>query len=324
MTLTNEGIVLLAKQAGITSFSALWQIKDSLKIKKTGHTGTLDTFADGLLVALTGRYTRLVPFITDCDKEYIAYLNFGSETDTLDPEGQVIKKAPLPEKKIFLDSLEQFIGEIDQVPPIYSAVHVDGKRASDRVRGGETIALQSRKIIIHELELLSVDSHQEDNLELVDGAILRVVCSKGTYIRSLARDIAGACGSCAHLAALRRTRIGPFSLDEAAGSALLPDFSKEAVYRFGKGERPPRAERDEIRASLIAFSRSMSVIIGLPPISLVQTFRDDFIKGKKIQESWFEQPLIDRHAVFCGDEFMGTVVKEGEKIFYGFVFGGQP
>jgi len=315
---------LLAKQPGITSFSALWQIKDALKTKKTGHTGTLDTFADGLLVALTGRYTRLVPFITDCDKEYIAFVAFGSETDTLDPEGTVTKTGPLPDLPSVTGALNAFRGEIEQTPPLYSAVHVDGKRASDRTRGGETVALEPRKIVIHSIEIESTVTVRDNERELIQGAVLRVVCSKGTYIRSLARDIAAACGTYAHLAALRRTRIGPFPLEKAAGAAMLPPFSPEIRYQFGKGERPPRAEASDIRSSLIPFTRDISAIIGLPPLELVPDKREAFLRGMKMDTSWFLAAPCNRQAVFCGPEFMGAIVASEDRLTYGFVFGGPP
>jgi len=319
---SNEGIVLLAKLPGITSFSALWQVKDALKIKKTGHTGTLDTFADGLLVALTGKYTRLVPYITDCDKEYLAYVSFGTETDTLDPEGTVVAESPLPEFDAVIRALEGFKGEINQVPPLYSAVHVEGKRASDRVRGGEAIELEPRKVTIHECELLESESRDEAGKRLVAGCSLRVRCSKGTYIRSLARDIALAAGSRAHLAALRRTRIGPFPLDRAAGKSLLTPFSKELSYKFGVGERPPRIPPDELRTSLLAFTRDMASIIGLPHIDLAPDRRKEFSRGIHPEACWFSGHLTARNSVFCGEEFMGTIVNENGKLAYGFVCGG--
>jgi len=322
LSCVREGIVPLAKLPGITSFSALWQVKDALKIKKTGHTGTLDTFADGLLVALTGRYTRLVPYITDCDKEYVAYVAFGNETDTLDPEGKSIYEAPLPLKETLLKAIERFTGEIDQIPPAYSAVHVDGKRASDRMRGGESIELQPRRISIYALEVLAMDTIAEDGLEHVTGITIRVECSKGTYIRSLARDIALASGSRAHLAALRRTRIGPFSLEQAAGHSLLKPFSRELSYKFGEGERPPRANPEDIVSSVIGFTPEMAMRIGLPTVTLSRERISDFTRGIHPQSEWFSGPIGERNAVFCDGEFMGTVTLSGSRIAYGFVFGG--
>jgi len=145
--------------------------------------------------------TRLVPWFTASDKEYVATLSLGAETDTLDPEGVVIASAPPPDEASFRRALESFRGEIMQVPPLYSSVHVNGKRAHELARAGIEKQLDPRPVTIHEIEVLDFSGAT---------ARLRVSCSKGTYIRSLARDIAIACGSRAHLSALHRTRVGAF------------------------------------------------------------------------------------------------------------------
>lgn len=322
MHVPNEGIVLLAKLPGITSFSALWQIKNALEINKTGHTGTLDTFAEGLLVALTGRYTRLVPYITDCDKEYVALVKFGSETDTLDREGTVIHTAEPPLFSSIQASLPKFRGSILQTPPEYSAVHVNGKRASDRVRQGEAVTIPPREVTIHELELMSPSPANMDCDGRVASCQLRVLCSKGTYIRSLARDIALASGSRAHLVSLRRTRIGPFRLEHAAGFAMLEPFGSVSEYRYGVGERPPRINADEIRRSIRNFNEEVAISIGMRPIQLITEKRVAFSNGIKPDASWFNGVLEPSNAVFCEGTFMGTIVCADDTVSYGFVFGG--
>ena len=150
----NSGIVLLSKQSGETSFASLSAVKKSLGTKKVGHTGTLDSFADGLLVVLTGHLTRLVSHITNFGKTYLALVEFGSETDTLDPTGKIVKTGRIPEEEEVREALKAFKGEIDQIPPKFSALHVNGKRASDLMRNGEEVELPARKITIYSIKLL--------------------------------------------------------------------------------------------------------------------------------------------------------------------------
>ncbi len=201
-----EGLALLDKPAGITSFQALDAVKRSLGMRRVGHTGTLDRFASGLLVALTGRYTRLAPLLTGQEKGYSARIRFGEETSTLDPEGEVVAAAPPPERSALIDALPRFVGELEQVPPLYSAVHHEGERAYRLARRGEQPALRPRKVRIASLELVGYEAPFAD---------LRVRCSAGTYVRSLARDIAIACGSRATVVALTRDSVGPFTRAEA-------------------------------------------------------------------------------------------------------------
>ncbi|NMA22476.1 MAG: tRNA pseudouridine(55) synthase TruB [Spirochaetales bacterium] len=202
---TTPSILLVNKESGKTSFSSLWAIK-RLMGKKVGHAGTLDKFAQGLLIVLTGPMTRLNPLFSNMDKRYRASIRFGTETDTLDPEGEIVATAALPSFEEIKAALPAFQGTVQQVPPSYSALHVDGQRASDRVRSGEVVEMKSRPVTIYSFELLSY----EDGLLVAD-----IFVSKGTYIRSIARDLGKACGSCAHLEALVRTEIGPFFLEEA-------------------------------------------------------------------------------------------------------------
>ena len=202
-----EGFLIIDKPSGATSHTVLRKVASSLGPKlKAGHAGTLDSFATGILVCLFGRYTRLADYFMAAGKSYLATLQFGSETDTLDPTGTVCRTAALPTLAALEAVLPNFRGSIRQFPPVYSAVHVDGKRAYQRVLDGETPAMEERSIQIQGLRLLSFDGQQ---------AVMEIDCSKGTYIRSLARDIGQAAGSCAYLAALRRTASGPFSLADS-------------------------------------------------------------------------------------------------------------
>lgn len=202
-----DGFAIVDKPTGTSSYKALASISRRLgKGIKAGHAGTLDPFASGVLVCLFGRYTRLSDFFMGADKGYEATMRFGIETDTLDPEGVPIANAPVPSLRELENALAAFRGPISQTPPAFSAIHVDGKRSYELARSGLSPDLEPRSVNIARLELLSYEG--------ADARVL-VHCSKGTYMRSLARDIALACGSRAHLTALRRTFSGPFSLRDA-------------------------------------------------------------------------------------------------------------
>jgi tRNA pseudouridine55 synthase len=201
-----DGIILLDKPPGQTSFQSLGALKRKLNTGRVGHTGTLDKFAEGLLVVLAGRMTRLCPFATAMDKEYVAVVTFGRTTATLDPEGEVTAEGRIPDRREIEEALPGFIGAISQVPPSYSAIHVNGRRASEAARSGDTVTLAPRTVTIESLVLLDYNPPR---------ATLRVSCSKGTYIRSLARDIAGSLGTFAFVSGLRRTRVGGFCVEAA-------------------------------------------------------------------------------------------------------------
>ena len=324
-----SGIVLFAKQSGNTSFSSLSSIKKALGTSKVGHTGTLDSFADGLLVVLTGRLTRLVPHITGFDKTYLAVIAFGTETDTLDPTGTVVRTGAIPTRAQVEAVLPQFRGKIQQVPPVYSAIHVGGgKRASELAREGKTADIPARNITIYDLELLDFSGQY---------ALVEVSCSKGTYIRALARDIAAACGSCAHLAALRRTRVGPFLLKDAAGANDLGTFSLAAVKKDNADKNDTRSADTfypKIRASLRAMTGDLATCCGFVPVSLTVTGAHAYANGRPLKHSHFyypAQPIAPapahknvgetaQLAAFYPDgQFAGVVQKNGKRLTYGFV-----
>ena len=201
-----DGLLLLDKPAGMTSFSALKGLKSALGTGRIGHTGTLDKFATGLLVVLTGGYTKLAELFSGLDKCYRATLVLGRTTDTLDPEGEVTGEGPLPDLRRLREAAARLSGTIDQIPPAYSAVHVGGRRAYRIARGGAEPELQPRRVTIHRLE---IRDYRPPELDIV------VECSKGTYVRALARDLGNLAGSCAFVSSLRRTRVGPYDVREA-------------------------------------------------------------------------------------------------------------
>lgn len=203
----NTGMVLLRKPSGVTSFAALDRLKRALGTRRIGHTGTLDRFASGLLIALVGRLTRIGWLITDLPKRYRATVHLGEQTATLDPEGPVELRRPLPSPQALEHALPAFVGHIRQVPPAYSAVHVDGERASRLARRGIRILPAARAAYVESLRITAMD---------LPRMTIEVVCGKGTYVRSLARDLAAAAGSCGHLAELERLSVGAFTVDDAA------------------------------------------------------------------------------------------------------------
>ena len=211
-----SSFVLLNKAAGISSFKAMYQLKKDTDTRKVGHCGTLDPFADGLLMALTGRITKFIPYMSDMPKTYTATMRFGEETATLDTEGEIINSGnPVPDLQQIMKAAESFYGEMMQVPPDFSAVHVDGKRAYKLARKGRDLDIPPKKITVYSFEILSYDAPD---------LVFRVSCSGGTYIRAMARDIAAMCGTVGYLTALRRNSIGGFSADgiEPGSYRLIP------------------------------------------------------------------------------------------------------
>ena len=198
-------MLLMDKEEGVTSFSSLSSVKRSHKGMKVGHAGTLDKFASGLMIVLVGKATRLNPVFSSMGKSYIAEITFGAETDTLDPEGEVIRRADPPSEEALRSVLPEFLGLQSQIPPVYSAIHIGGKRAYQEARKGKDVEMAPRTIKIDSIELLSYDGEK---------AVISTSVSKGTYIRSLARDIGERAGSCAYVSRLRRTSIGPFTLSD--------------------------------------------------------------------------------------------------------------
>lgn len=218
--LTPSGILLLDKPRGLTSNAALGRAKRILGIKKAGHTGTLDPMATGLLVLCFGEATKVSGFLLDADKAYRAEATLGVTTDSEDAEGQILEERPVPdlEKAALETVLDRFRGPIDQVPPMHSALKHQGKRLYELARQGETVERPPRQVTIHSLELLDWTTPKLS---------LNVRCSKGTYIRSLVRDIGEVIGCGAHLSALRRTESAPFNLDNAITLETLDSMSTD-------------------------------------------------------------------------------------------------
>ncbi len=262
MSSSRDGLVLLNKPPEMTSFQALKPVKQRLQTGKIGHTGTLDRFADGLLIAAGGACSRFAPYVTALPKEYYAVLQLGIETDTLDPEGEITASSECPSFEALEHAATQFRGEFMQTPPVYSAIKLEGRRASVRKRAGDDPRLEARPVTVYELEL--------GRYETETGRLnLRVLCSKGTYVRALARDLSYAAGSCAHLVALRRTAVGGFRLEDA----VHPD-------EFDR-------ERD-----LVPPARFLPKLEGITPLVVEPEIAERMLHGVALRHPAFE-PLRD-------------------------------
>ncbi len=218
-----DGIINLYKDAGFTSFDAVAKLRGILHEKKIGHTGTLDPDAEGVLPICIGAATKLCGFLADKDKEYEAVLQLGVETDTMDASGKVIRSSPGVLSSVTEDMAEHaisgFIGDYDQVPPMYSAIKVGGKKLCDLARAGVTVDREPRRVHIFNIEIMDI------GLPFVK---MRVHCSKGTYIRSLCADIGERLGTGGIMKSLVRTRSGRFRIEDSASLAEI-----EARQRAG-------------------------------------------------------------------------------------------
>ncbi len=212
-----DGLLLVDKPAGISSFDVIRQIRRVANTRKIGHTGTLDPLATGLLPLVVGKCTKLARFLSLDTKEYTFGMRLGVETDTGDSEGEVVRECGWQhiDEAAFRQAVAEFVGDIEQVPPAYSAIKVNGQRAYKLARQGEEVKLEARPVHIEALDVLGFDAPD---------ARLHTRCSSGTYVRSLARDIGAALDSCAFTTSIRRTRVGSFRLDEATPlGEITPD-----------------------------------------------------------------------------------------------------
>jgi tRNA pseudouridine55 synthase len=218
-----NGLLLIDKPAGITSCEVVRRVRRALKVKKVGHLGTLDPFATGLLPLALGEATKLTPFLMEEDKTYLARLKFGEATDTQDLTGQVTARSEhLPEPEEIGRAAARFVGEIEQTPPLYSAVHYQGERLYKLARRGEVVTPAPRTVVIYRLEVAEM---------ALPMATLLVTCGKGVYIRTLAADLGKALGTVAHLTALRRLAVGPFRVEEAMSLEEMEHLSREDMHQ---------------------------------------------------------------------------------------------
>ncbi|MBO5364786.1 MAG: tRNA pseudouridine(55) synthase TruB [Clostridia bacterium] len=221
-----NGVIVINKEKGYTSFDVVACLRRILSMKKIGHTGTLDPDAVGVLPVCVGVATKAVELLTGADKEYIATVQLGSETDTQDASGRVLRTSQVAvTEEDIQNTAKKFLGKISQIPPMYSAIKQDGKKLYELAREGKTVERKPRQVTIDTIEIQEID--------LVHHRFtMRVVCSKGTYIRTLCQDMGEALGCYAHMAELCRTKTGQFSLKDAMTLDEVEAAMKEGDLSF--------------------------------------------------------------------------------------------
>jgi tRNA pseudouridine55 synthase len=256
-----NGWIILDKGVGMTSTHAVAVVKRSLSAKKAGHAGTLDPLASGILPIALGEATKTVPFVMDGRKSYVFTVAWGAETNTDDTEGDVVERTDkVPDPAAIEALLPRFTGSVQQVPPRFSAIKIKGERAYDLARDGEVVELQPRTV---EIDRLSLVHHEGDR------SVLEADCGKGTYVRAIARDLGRALGCLGHIAALRRTRVGPFSEEDAV---VVDDLATDPAAL-----RPVEMALSEIPS--VAVSRDMAARL-MRGQSIILRGRDAPLSGK--------------------------------------------
>lgn len=267
-----QGILVVNKRQGITSHDCIYILRDLLGIKKIGHTGTLDPMATGVLPMTIGKATRVSSFIQNSEKEYIATIEFGIETDTEDITGNIIERSDkIPTEKEVLKILPKFTGRIEQIPPMYSAVRVDGRKLYKIAREGKVIDRPKREIYVESLELLESNPFT-----------LKINCSSGTYVRTLISDIGKELGTFATMTSLIRTKVGPFSVENAIKIDDLESMTKE-----------------EIEEKLYPTDFALR---NIPKYNVPKSFFERLINGVK----FYDNRMNDgKYSIYCRDEFIG-------------------
>ena len=256
-----DGVLLFDKPLDLSSNTALQKVRRLFQAEKAGHTGTLDPLATGLLPICFGEATKFSNALLDADKTYRARLRLGQTTTTGDAEGEIIAEHPVEIEQADVDAaLGKFRGEIQQLPPMHSALKHQGKPLYEYIRKGETIEREQRNVVIHELVLNSFGGNEMD---------ITVRCSKGTYIRTLAEDIGAALGCGAHLIGLRRTAIAHFDLQDAYGLQQLEamsDAGRDACVLPPEALMPgmPRLQLDAVQIKRLAQGQRLAMDTGLP------------------------------------------------------------
>ncbi len=280
-----NGVLNILKPPGMTSHDIVYYVRKRAKTKKVGHTGTLDPEAAGVLPICIGKATKAVQYITDKNKKYRANIKFGIVTDTYDKYGKIIsqKTVPIINKDMLMGIFKQFIGKIEQIPPIYSAIKVEGKKLYQYALEGESIEIQSRKVEIYDIQLIDIIS--------ADEVMLDVHCSKGTYIRSLCYDIGEVIGCGAHMSQLVRLESAPFTIND---SYTIEEIDKAASEN-----------------KLIDFIKPVdSIFINLEVVIIKPSARNSIMNGNPIYEMGIIEGL-DKYQndtmvrIYDNDEFLG-------------------
>jgi len=303
-----NGFLVIDKPPGVTSHDVVAAVRRVTGVKKVGHTGTLDPFATGVLPLALGRSTRLIQYLDESIKVYDATIRFGTSTNTGDPTGEVTVTADLPEadEDEVLTVLDEFLGERQQEPPAFSAVKVAGKPLYHYARKGEPVKARARTIHLHELELLDYD---HETLRL------RITCSRGTYARVLADEIALALGSAGHLAALCRDRSGPFYLDDAVGLDTIAGYvAAEAGHPWKRvlmGTRdeprvPWRSKQDVVEALSAHVRSDLRSLDHLPLADVAPPDAERVRHGGSPPPPPRGVAMGDRYLVVCGERLVAV------------------
>jgi tRNA pseudouridine55 synthase len=262
VTVALPGLVVVDKPGGLTSHQVVARVRRLAGTRKVGHAGTLDPMATGVLVLGVDRATRLLGHLMLTEKRYDATVRLGVTTTTDDAEGEVVATSPAgaPDEAAVRAAFATQVGEIQQVPSAVSAIKVDGKRAYQRVREGEDVALAARSVTVHELDVTAVRGDEVD---------ISVRCSSGTYIRAIARDVGAALGVGGHLTALRRTAVGPFDLEVARTLDQLEEHYTQTPIAAAARAAFPVLDLDEQDASDVRYGRRLDLPLPSPgPVAL--------------------------------------------------------
>ena len=281
-----NGWVCLDKPFELGSTDAVSKVRRLFNAQKAGHAGTLDPLASGILPIALGEATKTVPFMMEAQKVYRFTINWGVSTDSIDREGEIIARSDVrPPAEAVRAALPAFVGEIDQTPPRFSAIKVDGQRAYDLAREGADFELESRRVTIHQAEV--TDAPDADHIELT------IRTGKGVYVRSLARDLAAMLGAEGHVSALRRERVGPFSVEYS----VTLDFLTDLVHRDAalEGLLPVSTALDDIPELAITEQDAFSLRQGRPIVLLprqVETLLSRLRDGSRTVSAFQGQTLV--------------------------------
>lgn len=281
-----NGWVCLDKPFEMGSTDAVSKVRRLFDAQKAGHAGTLDPLASGILPIALGEATKTVPFMMEAEKVYRFTINWGGSTDSVDREGEIIARSDVrPTAEAVRAVLPTFVGEIDQTPPRFSAIKVDGQRAYDLAREGADFELESRRVTIYEAEV--TDAPDADHVELT------IRTGKGVYVRSLARDLAVMLGAEGHVSALRRERVGPFSVE----NAVTLDFLTDLVHRDAalEGLLPVATALDDIPELAVTEQDAFSLRQGRPIVLLprqVETLKSRLRDGSRTVSAFQGQTLV--------------------------------
>jgi len=278
--LNKDGFLFLFKEKGYSSFYYVKQIRKILGVKKVGHAGTLDPLAEGLLIIAIGNATKFLEYLIYDNKNYIFTIQFGNNTTTDDSEGDIIETTNnIPNKEKILSIIPEYTGTIEQTPPIYSAIKVNGQRAYKLAREGKNVNISTRAINIYNLELINFNNNQ---------AKFNVHCSKGTYVRSLARDIAKSCNSLGHVVYLHRNKIGKYDVS----NTITLENIKKIIYN----------ENDFLENILIPID---NILDDISALSINDDLFQDLKHGRKI---FFSEKYKDGlYRIYNNNKFYGLI-----------------